>query len=189
MTISNDNELREAVDEASRLIQQIQDYAGRDFTKPAKVCFPRGYLRTAAESRRRVSFLADTTLRSNIAYTIQLADVQHWILSRTDLSGMAKEMVIKLQMFLLGTIIESTTKNYLRGRCGGSFARRTEYLLDKGLIDLALKADIDWLWDMRNNMHLFQLDGIEWSSDDYTIANHNRAVRAFRRLLIALGGI
>lgn len=188
MTIRNDDELREAVDEVSALIQQIQDYVGRDFSKPAKVRFPRGYLRTAAESRRRVNFLADTTLRSNIAYTIQLADVQHWILSRTDLSGIAREMVIKLQMFLLGTIVESVTKNYLRGRCGGNFAKRTQYLLDTGLIDSALKADIDWLWNIRNNMHLFQLDGIEWSSTDYTLADHNRAVRAFRRLIVALGG-
>jgi hypothetical protein len=108
--IHNDDELREAVDEASVLIQQIQDYVGRDFSKPAKLRFPRGYLRTAEESRRRVNFLTDPTLRSNIAYTIQLADVQHWILNRTDLSGIAKEMVIKLQMFLLGTIIESVTK-------------------------------------------------------------------------------
>ena len=37
MTIRNDDELREAVNEASELIQQIQDYVGRDFSKPAKV--------------------------------------------------------------------------------------------------------------------------------------------------------
>ncbi len=110
------------------------------------------------------------------------------MLNRTDLSGMAKEMVIKLQMFLLGTIIESVTKNYLRGRCGGNFCRRTQYLLDNDVIDAALKNDIDWLWELRNNMHLFQLDDIEWSSTDYTVANHNRAVRAFRGLLVALGG-
>jgi hypothetical protein len=188
MTIRNDDELREAVDEASALIQKIQDYVGRDFTIPAKVRFPRGYLRTAEESRRRVSFLTDATLRSNIAYTIQLADVQHWLLNRTDLSGIAREMVIKLQMFLLGTIIESVTKNYLRGRCGGNFARRTQYLVDNDLIDSALKSDIDWLWDIRNNMHLFQLNGLEWSSTDYTLSNHNRAVRAFRKLIVALGG-
>lgn len=188
MIIENDDELREAVDEVSGLIQQIQDYAGRDFAKPAKVRFPRGYLRTAAQSRRRVSFLPNSTLRSNIAYTIQLADVQHWLLNRTDLSGMAKKMVIKLQIFLLGTIIESITKNYLRRRCSGNFCRRTQYLVDHQLIDAGLKTDIDWLWDIRNNMHLFQLEDIEWSSEDYTVANHNRAVRTFRRLLVALGG-
>ncbi len=119
---------------------------------------------------------------------MQLADVQHWILVRTDLSGIAKEMVIKLQMFLLGSIVESVTKTFLHGRCGGNFCRRTQYLLDSGVIDSTLRTDIDWLWNLRNNMHLFQLDGIEWSSTEYTIANHNRAVRAFRKLLAKLGG-
>lgn len=187
MTIRNDDELRIAVDQVNRLIQQIQDYSGRDLTKPARIRFPRGYLRTAAEARKRVNFLSDYVLKSNIAYTMQLADVQHWILCRTDLSGIAKEMTIKLQIFLLGTIIESITKNYLHGRCGGHFNKRTEFLLDNGYIDNALKIDIEWLWDVRNRMHLFQLDNTEWSSTEYTIANHNRAVRAFRKLLVALG--
>lgn len=188
MTIHNDSELQAAIDEASGLIQQIQDYVGRDFSKPAKLRFPRGYLRTAAEARRRVSFFDDTTLRSNIAYTMQLADLQHWLLNRTDISGMAKEMVIKLQMFLLGSIVESVTKNYLHGRCGGNFCRRTQYLVDNEIIESTLKTDIDWLWDLRNNMHLFQLNDIEWSSTNYTVANHNRAVRAFRKLLSNLDG-
>lgn len=188
MTITSDLELQTAVDEASALIQEIQDYVGRDFSKSAKLRFPRGYLRTAEEARSRVKFIANRTLRSNIAYTMQLADVQHWILVRTDLSGMAKEMVIKLQMFLLGSIVESITKTYLHGRCGGNFCRRTKYLLDNGAIDAALQADMDWLWGVRNNMHLFQLDYIEWSSTEYTIANQNRAVRAFRKLLAKLSG-
>lgn len=186
-TIRDDSELQKAIDDASGLIQQIQDYVGRDVSKRAKLRFPRGYLRTAGEARRLVSFLTDATLRSNIAYTIQLADVQHWLLNRTDLSGMAKEMVIKLQMFLLGSIVESVTKNYLHGHCGGNFCRRTQYLLDNEVIDAALKTDIDWLWGLRNNMHLFQLDEIEWLSTDYTVANYNRAIRAFRKLLIDLG--
>ena len=95
---------------------------------------------------------------------------------------------IKLQIFLLGTIIESVTKVHLRGRCGGHFSRRTEFLQQEGVIDAALKADIDWLWQLRNNMHLFQLEDIEWSSTDYTTSSHNRAVRTFRALLTALGG-
>jgi hypothetical protein len=186
MPIRNDEELASAVEEAGRLVQEIQDYVGRDFARPAKLRFPRGYLRTASEARRKISFLNDSRLKSNIAYTMQLADVQHWLLVRTDLSGMAKGMVIKLQLFLLGTIVESITKVYLHGRCGGNFCRRTEYLEQNDLIDAALKVDIDWLWTLRNNMHLFQLGNIEWASTDYTVANHNRAVRAFRALLTSL---
>lgn len=186
MSINNEEELAEAVAEAGRLVQEIQNYVGRDFSRPARLRFPRGYLRTASQARRRVAFLNDRQLQSNIAYTLQLADVQHWLLVRTDLSGMAKEMVIKMQIFLLGTVIESITKVYLRGTCGGNFKRRTTFLLQEGYITEDLQTDVEWIWDLRNNMHLFQLEDIEWSSEDYTVANHNRAVRAFRELLDAL---
>jgi hypothetical protein len=186
MAIRNDAELAAAVEEAGALLQSIQDYVGRDFTRPAKVRFPRGYIRTAEEGRRRLAFLEDQRLRSNIAYTMQLADVQHWLMMRTDLSGMAKEMVIKLQIFLLGTIVESVTKVFLRGRCGGNFTRRAAYLHEQGIVSEALSQDIVWLWDMRNRMHLFQLEEIEWLANEYTVANHNKAVRTFRELITAI---
>lgn len=186
MAIENDRELAEAVDEAGAILQSIQDYVQRDFTRNAKVRFPRGYIRTAQEARGRLPFIEDRSLKSNIAYTMQLADVQHWLMMRTDLSGMAKEMVIKLQIFLLGTIVESITKVYLRGRCGRNFARRAEYLCEHNIISDNLRDEIVWLWEIRNRMHLFQLDEIEWLANQYTVANHNRAVRAFQTLLVAL---
>ncbi|MBC7916631.1 MAG: hypothetical protein H7Y28_02365 [Rhodoferax sp.] len=183
MAIQNDEELAQAVIQASELLQEIQDYVGRNFSKSAKIRFPRGHLRTAAEARARIPFVEDAKLRSNISYTMLLSDVQHWLLVRTDLSGTAKEMLIKLQMFLLGSIIESLTKVYLKGKCGGNFCRRTAYLREQGTISEQLQIDIDWLWDLRNNMHLFLLDNSEWQSTDYSIANHNRAVKAFKSLL------
>jgi hypothetical protein len=86
-------------------------------------------------------------------------------------------------MFLLGSIIESLTKVYLKGKCGGNFCKRTAYLKEHGVISEQLQIDIDWLWGIRNNMHLFLLDSSEWQSSDYTITNHNRAVKAFKNLL------
>lgn len=183
MIIKNDGELMQKVAEASTLLQEIQDYVGRNFSKPAKIRFPRGYLRTAAEFKKRVAFVEDVNLKSNIAYTVLLSDVQHWLLVRTDLTGTAKEMIIKLQMFLLGSIIESLTKVYLKGKCGGNFCKRTAYLNEHGIISKELQSDIDWLWDMRNKMHIFKVDSLEWQSADYTISNHNRAVKTFKRLL------
>ena len=187
MPIHTDEELASAIEQASALLQEIQNYVGRDFSKPAKVRFPRGYIRPAAAARARLPFIGDPHLRSNIAYTMMLSDVQHWLLARTDLSGTAKEMIIKLQFFLLGSIVESLTKVFLRGTCGGNYGRRTEYLRETGVISKDLEIDLDWLWDIRNKMHLFQLDETEWLSTDYTVANHNRAVRAFKELLEVLG--
>ena len=183
MAIQSDQELALKVIEAGALLQEIQDYVGRDFSKPAKIRFPRGYIRTAAEARLRIPFVKDVKLKSNVSYTMILSDVQHWLLVRTDLSATAKEMIIKLQMFLLGSIVESLTKVYLKGKCGGNFCKRTAYLKEHGVISEQLQIDIDWLWDMRNKMHLFLVDRSEWQSSDYTIANHNRAVMAFKNLL------
>ena len=187
MVIENDNDLAEAVNKAGRLLQDIQDYVKRDFTKPAGVRFPRGYVRTAEQARKRLGFLDNSlnnpSLKSNIAYTMMLCDVQHWLLGRTDLAGTAKEMVIKLHLFLLGSIVESVTKVYLRGRCGGNYGKRTDYLEKQTIISSALRIDLDWLWELRNRMHLFQIEKIEWLSTDYTVHNHNRAVNAFGKLL------
>jgi hypothetical protein len=186
MVIRSDAELASAVEKAGNLLQEIQDYTKRDFSKPAKVRFPRGYIRPASEARTRLGFLAHSHLKSNISYAMLLSDVQHWLLVRTDISGTAKEMVIKLQVFLLGSIVESAIKVFLKGKCGGNYAKRTEYLEAHGIISDQLHIDLDWLWDMRNKMHLFQLDNTEWLSTDYTVANHNRAVRAFKALVVAL---
>lgn len=146
MAIENDNELEEAVNEAGRLLQDIQDYVKRDFTKPAGVRFPRGYVRTAEQARKRLGFLDNSlnnpALKSNIAYTMMLSDVQHWLLVRTYLFGTAKEMVIKLHLFLLGSIVESVTKVYLRGRCGGNYGKRTEYLEKQTIISSELRMEL-----------------------------------------------
>jgi hypothetical protein len=186
MAISNDRELIHAVVQAGNLLQEIQDYVERDGSKPAQVRFPRGFLRTAAEARRRLRFLPTSHLRSNIAYTMLLSDVQHWLLVRTDLAGTAREMVIKLQLFLVGSIIESITKDYLRGKCGGNFGRRAEYLVEKGLISQQLCDELKWLWEVRNRMHLFQLDNTEWLATDYAAASIRRGAEAFQGLLDAL---
>lgn len=189
MPINNDEELAQAVIKAGNLLQEIQNYAKRDFSKSAKVRFPRGYLRTAAEARSRLNFLENSYLKSNVSYTMLLSDVQHWLLVRTDLSGTAKEMVIKLQFFLLGSIVESLTKSFLKGKCGGNYSKRLEYLKEHRIISEQLQIDLDWLWNVRNKMHLFLLDNNEWLSTDYTVANHNRAVRAFKKLLEVLNSV
>lgn len=189
MPIQSDEELADAVMEAGQLLQQIQDYVGREFDKPAKVRFPRGFLRTAQQARTRLPFLPNSYFKSNLSYAMMLSDVQHWLLARTDISGTAKEMVIKLQIFLLGTMAESITKVYLRGKCGGNYKRRTEYMVEHEMFTQQIKDELDWLWDMRNLMHLFQVEEHEWLSTNYTVVNHNRAVKALRSLTESLSNV
>ncbi len=131
-------------------------------------------------------FLEDRTLRANLSYTLMMSDAVYWLLIRTDLSGMAQEMLIKLFVFIGGTLVESITKAYLKGICGKSYKARTEYLLTAGVITSGLKSELDWLWDARNNMHLFLLEGSEYVNE-YNTSTHNRCVAAFRQLILALG--
>lgn len=46
------------------------------------------------------------------------------------------------------------------------------------------KVDLDWLWDMRNRQHLFELDSSEF--EFYQRGDHGRAVRAVNALITAL---
>jgi len=115
MPITNDYELQQAANQASALIQEIHDYCSASNrtiadVSQAKVRFPRGFIRTATYQRSRFPFLEDHALKSNIAYTLILSDTILWLSVRTDVGGTALDMLNKLFIFLIGSIIESVTK-------------------------------------------------------------------------------
>lgn len=110
MPIESDLELTETIERTGADLQAIQDYVGREFARPCKVRFPRGFIRTADHFRSRLLFVADQTLRQNLSYTLMLHDVQRWILVRTDLTGTLKEMLIKDAIVLLGNVAETLTR-------------------------------------------------------------------------------
>jgi len=190
MAITNDQELKAAANQASWLIQEIHDYCESTnrtiaHVPEAQIRFPRGFIRTASYQRGRFSFLNDHNLKSNIAYTLMLSDTVLWLAVRTDVGGIAREMLTKLFIFLVGAIMESVTKEYLRGVCGRNYGARAEFLREQGVIDERLETEICWVWETRNRMHLFQLDSREYHND-YNEENHVRAISAFRGLLAAL---
>lgn len=190
MPISNPRELQQAVEKAGVLLQEIHDYCTlvgknrREFPE-ARVRFPRGFIRPASLQRRRILFLKDRSLKDNIAYTLILSDVILWLQIRTDLWGTPNEMLTKLYVFLIGTLCESITKDYLSGVCGKNYKGRTEYLAKAEIISVELKDELDWLWDTRNRMHLFQLEDREYEND-YDTKCHARCVNAFRGLIDSL---
>lgn len=190
MEIKSNADLQKAAEQAGMLLQQIQNYLEEndlnwDECPEAKVRFPRGFIRQASLQRKRLAFVEDRALKDNLAYTLILSDVVLWLKLRTDLWGTPKEMLTKLYVFLVGTLAESITKEYLEGICGKNFKKRNEFMVENGVIDEALQADLDWLWDTRNRMHLFQLDSREYEND-YDHECHKRCVRTFRRLISAL---
>jgi hypothetical protein len=185
MPITNDTELWEAVKGAGDLLQQIEDYLHGQPHRQGAVRFPRKLIRPAKDHRIRLSFVSDPDLRTNLAYTLILTDVVRWVLVRTDLSGTAREMLVKQLVFLAGTLVESITKDYLKGLCGQSYEKRTAFLVANGVIDAGLKAELDWLWDLRNKMHLYGLDEAEYVND-YNNKTLQRAVAAYQTLVDAL---
>ena len=181
MPINSDSGLKNAVTQASILLQEIQDYCGRKYNASARARFPRRFLRTAAEQRGRLSFVENNDLKSNLSYSLILSDTIHWLLTRTDIAATAKEMLIKLHIFIGRALIESITKDYLKGvrTPQKTYKNRTLSLKDKGIIDARLKEDLDWIWDTRNNIHLFGLTEREYVNE-YNTTSQSRAAKAFR---------
>jgi hypothetical protein len=185
MPIQNNAELAETVERVSKDLQAIQKFLGRDLSRPCKIRFPYGYIRTASHFRNRFWFVSDTTLRQNIGYTLILNDVLHWLMVRTSLTGTAKEMLIKDGIVLLGNIAESLTKLPLSSSAAQKpYKKRTERLETMGIITTALRTDLDWLWDTRNNCHLFLVTFREYGH--YTEVDYNKAFRTTRALRDAL---
>jgi len=129
MEINSLKDLKKASEEAGALLQQIHDYCAENNLTwaectEAQVRFPRGFIRTASLQRKRLPFIDDKSLKDNLAYTIILSDVVLWLKLRTDLWGTPKEMLTKLYVFLIGTLCESITKEYLSSTCGKNFKKR-----------------------------------------------------------------
>ncbi|MGG6261765.1 hypothetical protein ACQ259_16855 [Stutzerimonas stutzeri] len=188
--INTDADLIKTVSEINQRIQAVHDYLGDRNHDNAKIRFPRGYLRTCATHRHKYSFLEDKTLQSNIAYAKMTTDIFRWLLNRTDISMVANEMIIKQGISIIGNIVESIVKEVLRGKPGGgnkqNFKKKVETLVANQEITPELKTELDWLWDVRNNVHLMLLE--EREIGKYKIKDYNRAVKALQSLRVALGG-
>lgn len=181
MPINNISELIKSVAIASDILQDIQDFCRKELVPEAKIRFPRGFLRTCENIRKEFTFITDTHLKSNIAYTIQLSDSIRWLLIRTDIAATTKEMLIKLYIILIAAVIESCTKHYLKGKCGQSFCKRNKFLHDKKIITKKLMDDLDYIWELRSKIHLFDIESSEYMNE-YSISTIKRCVRAFEEI-------
>lgn len=114
-----------------------------------------------------------------------MADVLRWLAVRTDISGAALSMIVKEAICIYGTICDWLTKEATRGNGSRrSFTYRSEKLVELGVIDESLQEEINWLWDVRCNEHFHEVDSLE--HEQYSRADHDRALRAFRALCNAI---
>ncbi|MDY6992938.1 MAG: hypothetical protein SVR94_10100 [Pseudomonadota bacterium] len=178
------------VDSADEALQEIQNYCGRSNLASARVRFPRGFIRTATEARRSLPNLGREVQRRNASYALMKNDVFRWLAIRTDLSGTALSMIIKEAISSLGGICEWLTKEAVRGHAGNRpYKQRTKKLVELEIIGEELQIELDWIWDIRCNEHMHEVNTLE--HEMYTRTDYNRARKAyceFRDLLVEIHG-
>lgn len=169
---------------------ELQAEFGRTNQPDARVAFPRGFIRTAAELRDSLPNIGERLQRQNASYALMTIDVLRWLVVRTDLTGAALSMIVKESICTFGALADWLTKAATHGR--GSrrgFGIRTSTLLSDGTISPNLKVELDWLWETRCNEHFHEVTALEHNS--YSRDDYNRALRAYdglRRALVAVHG-
>ncbi|NIR53136.1 MAG: hypothetical protein GWN41_07060 [Phycisphaerae bacterium] len=93
-------------------------------------------------------------------------------------------MIIKESICLAAAICESITKIVCRQEslCGEhrGFKHRCDTLHGNGAISQETSAELKWLWDFRQNEHIFLAP--EWEYGFYKMTECNRAIKALRSL-------
>jgi len=175
------DQLDDFVLQAGTALQVIQNEHGRNNVVAARVRFPRGFIQTAGTHRLQLPNLGTDVQRRNASYGLMTLDVFRWLAVRTDLSGPALSLIVKEAICVIGALCEWLTKEATRGN-GSSrpFTTRTARLVTGSVIDAGLKADLDWLWDIRCNEHLHAVASLE--HEMYERADYNRALTAFTAL-------
>jgi hypothetical protein len=191
MSISNDQELVKAVAQASSLLQEIHDYCGRALREDSKVNFPRGLIGTAASYRGRCPGYLTADHISSCAYGFMYLDVLWWLLSRTDIVSVGKEMAIKSALVTLGTILEASLRipglplsNVLSTKAPCGVRVRLEEVTKHGWISQEQCTALKELWKHRNYVHIKLLPSNEL--DLYKVEHVNSSLAALLVLMSKL---
>jgi hypothetical protein len=191
MAIKNDQELRVAVAQASSLIQDIHEYCGRTLRDDAKINFPRGMIGTADSYRARMPGYLETNTISSCVYGFMHLDVVWWLVSRTDLASVGRQMALKSAIVSLGTILEATLQipdvpkdRYLSAKSNAGVIPRVRAAVAQGWISADEGTALEELWTNRNNVHTKLLPNSEL--DLYKVEHINAPQTALLKLLSKL---
>ena len=170
-------DLADVVEVASIALQEIQDRTGHKNDQNARVSFPRGYLQKVATIRKSLPDLSNELLIRNISYSLMMLDVLRWLLIRTDLAATAASMTCKEVICIYGSICESLLKEVVPRSKKQSFQKGSQWLVEKNVIGPDLRTEIDWIWSIRTNEHLYIVNDLE--HEMYSRNDVNRARKAF----------
>ena len=181
------DDIEELAETAGAAMQEIQSYIGdQTYVAEARVRFPRSYVRNTANIYATLPQLGDNTKRRNLAYQLMRADVCRWLLTRTDVWGQIESVVVLEFICILAYGVEFFVKSrtYKQVRRQNKFSTHTQWLVDKGIIDGALKDDLDWMWDIRTHEHLDATDELRHCTHGRN--DFNRAVGVWNNFRQAL---
>jgi hypothetical protein len=188
MAINDDRGLLEAVARASALIQDIHDYCGRNLRDDSKINFPRGLIGTAASYRGRCPGYLTADQMSSCAYGFMYLDVLWWLLARTDLASVGKQMAIKSALVTLGTLVEVClwiptlpSTDILSKKSQAGVLPRLKEATRLRWISEKERGSLNELWAHRNNVHLKFLANSEL--DLYKLDHVNAALAALLTLM------
>jgi hypothetical protein len=131
----------------------------------------------------RLPQIGDNTKRRNFAYQMMRADVVRWVLTRTDVYGQIRSVLIAEYICILAYGIEFFSKNlnYRKVAAKRPLNAHTQRLVDDGYISEELKVELDWMWDVRTHEHLDATDDLRHRTHDR--AHFNRATAAWNELI------
>jgi hypothetical protein len=188
MPINTDQELGNAVTQASNLVQEIHNYCGRTLREDAKINFPRGLIGTADSYRTWCPEYLTRDQISSCAYAFMYLDVLWWLLSRTDIASVGRQMGIKSAIVTLGTILEVSLwipdlprNNLLSAKSSAGVKARLKEAVKHGWISQEQCTTLEEHWGRRNNVHIKILANSELAL--YTTAHVNAPYNALLALL------
>jgi hypothetical protein len=191
MPIGNDQELITAAAQASTHVQDIHNYCGRALRDDSKINFPRGLIGTADSYRARCPGYLDAETASSCAYGFMHMHVMWWLVSRTDLASVGKQMALKSAIVSLGTILEAVLKipglprnKWLSEKSSAGVRARVDEVVKRGRISADEGTTLKELWVNRNNVHLHLLPGSE--RDIYNSGHINGPLAALSKLMARL---
>ena len=140
-----------------------------------RIRFPYGVIRRAETFRAQHPIIRDRTLKTNIAYALQFANVYTWMLQWFSIGLTAKQMLIKHGVVLFTSIMEALTHyfvdNYLRQEnVHKRFKKNLEKLKNNGVVDDDELDELNRCRRVRDKIHLqiqFAREWEEYEESDY----------------------
>jgi hypothetical protein len=113
-------------------------------------------MKTAEEYRQECPGYLTQLQKSSCAYGFMYLDVLWWLSSRTDIAGIAKEMIFKSAIITLGTITEAVLHIPSEGifDSNAGVELRLQKASERGWISTDDCNKLKQLWENRNNVDL-----------------------------------